>query len=323
MKLNTLSNILNFIPKTFQKDLEDPDQWKSWAFQSLRTAIPVGGYELRERRIAILTIEDHKVELPKGLQKIISLKQQFRNPNEEELTSLDQCVKYDGYKDRPEKDSCETVDCKPCDPTDSLICEKILPDGTVEKKTIHYSNNCLLQHKLFLHCNYYRNCFVRMKYVGRVSKEYFTRKSLQECRTAVNRGYNRFSISGDCLTTDLKSGIVCMEYEANITNEEGDLLVPANPIEMWQGMANYAISQYFLNKTLMENSRTYSNLHEKHLSMSSNLMKQVKGIFKMKAICFSTHMKIYNSQMYQLTQLPATWPHRQYHYRTYFNHYGE
>lgn len=288
-----LRHVMNYIPNSLKAEQNDPDQWQSWALQRLRTA------EINDRFIhdfAFIEINNHKGELPTGLKKITSIFMLYEEPDAEQLSSLNSCVKYDSYKDALEDDD----DCPQCNETvtESTTTETILPGGATQSKTIEKSFSsssnhcCTINYQLFLQSPYFQECWKPMKFVGRTGDDYFTKAAFEHIyKTYQSNDYNEFSISeSGCILTEFESGTVFIEYIREA--KDGDnFLAPAFPEELWLAMAHYGIAQHWLNRTGYKEQNSFQ-MYQNHLVISRNYMTQAKGILKLRSISTATQFAL-------------------------------
>lgn len=282
-----LSNVLNYIPKSLQNDLNDSEQWQSWALQALRTVLFNDRYI---NDIALIEIIDHRACLPDGIKRITSIEMYDGNATEAEIAALLSQNKYDSYLD---------------DNTPMAL-------GQGEDSEVSYSDSSyLLYHQIFLASSLFQNRFKPMRYIGKTNNKNFFSSS---CWARINSKncldcFNEFSITTDkCLLTEAKTGWVCIQYEREPKDSDGDFLVIEEPIQLWQGIANYAIAQYWLEQTGYNKQGAYS-LFERHLSISNTYLKETKGILTQ----MQMNLDVLDGVMFNeslMLKLPSVWTNR-------------
>lgn len=269
-----IDHVLTYIPQSFQRELNDSEQWKSWALQYLRT-VPQSQRFMKD--FTCLPFTNHRLELPKGLKRIIDIRILTKDPTTEEVEAIQSCVVYDTYKK-------ETVSTEPS-----------------------YSElGCAVYHQMFLQSDYYNNCWTPMRYHGVTGKDYFT----SSCWSAM-KGTNcsvGFSITVEgCALIDEKDGYICLEYETEVKDIKGNFLVPEQPQHLWQAMAHYGISQFFLQKSSLE-PRFYS-LSTEEQNKARIFMKEAKGIYRQQNLSFSIQSEIQSGDQ-RIIKMPSVWSNR-------------
>lgn len=285
-----INNVMNFIPKSLREIQKDDDQWLSWALQSLRT---VNTHELYTKDFILLEIDNHKCKLPEGLKKIISLKVLTDIPTDAQIASLNKCITI---KPRDTNSSGTTPD----------------PEITLtnsENSQIHYFDDfCGLYVQLFQESEYYKKAMKPLRYRGVSKRNYFTSecyKQVTQCRDC----YTGFSITPDnCLLLDCKKGLICIEYECEVKDNDGNFLIPKTPIQLWNAMAHYAIAHHWLNRTGNKEQNSVQ-MYEKHMFISSNFMREAKGIFRMQNIDFKLLSAITFKDT-DIIKIPSVWSYK-------------
>jgi len=312
LEYKPLRHVMNYIPNTYRRELDDVQQWESWALQKLRT---VNMHDRFIHDLAFIDIVNHKGQLPAGLKKITGISILYKSPTDEELSSLNSCVKYDNYKDALADD--DETDCPSCNETttETTTEETTLPGGatkvtTVEKSFSSSANTCCsLNYQLFLQTPYWENCWKPMRYIGRTHKDYFTRKCYDSIHQEYARNdYTEFSITQDlCLLTEISSGTVCIEYVKE-ANDGDNFLAPSHPEQLWLAMAHFGMAQYWLRRTTVE-PQLAMNMFKENISLSRNSMLEAKGIMKLSGIDMKNHFSImYNES--RILKSPATWSYK-------------
>ena len=274
MTYKKINHVLTYIPQSFQRELNDTEQWLSWALQYLRT---VSQEQRFVKELVCLPFTNHRLELPKGLKKITDIRLLTNDPTDEELEAISGCVAYDSYK----QDAVDT------DPTFS-------------------DTGCAVYHQMFLDSSYYNNCWKPMRYHGIAGKNYFSSSCLKVIKSS-NCSVG-FSLGVDCcLLIDEKDGYVCIEYLTEPKDSKGNFIVPEHPTHLWKALAHYGISQYFLNKSAFE--ARYYNLYEAEMMKARSYMREAKGIYKQQNLSFSMQSEIIAGDQ-RIIRVPAVWANR-------------
>lgn len=290
MNYKPINYVLNFIPKNFLTLDDDTDQWLSWALQFYRT---LNSHERFEKDLCFIEVKNHKGYLPEGLKKIQKIQLFKQDIPTDVYSSLLQDVTIDDT----------------CPATNSTITETTTTDGDVtivEKKTIHEASAWTINAALFHTSKLYNDYMLPLRNVGNTSKDYFTKS----CYDSLMRSdcYNEFSLSNGCLNTSFKEGVICLEYTREKMDDDNNFIIPAEPPQIWKALANYGIAQYWLNESALGKQNSFS-LHERHLQMATNYMKEANGILKLKNISYKTQSAIINDEL-RILKIPLTWSNK-------------
>lgn len=306
-----LRHVLNYVPVSYRREEDDVDQWKSWALQCLRK---VNMHQRYVYDVALIDINNHKGQLPAGIKKISSIKVLYRDPTDGELASLNSCIAYDSYKDVLEDTDPTTCETGEKTTTTTTVTET-LPGGaeqtTINEKSVYSPSQqcCSLNVKLFVQSEYYNNCFKPMRFIGTTGADYFTKTCFDVVHDQYRRNdYWEFSLSEDgCLLTEFKTGSVCIEYTRELKDND-EFLAPDHPEQLWSAMAHYGMAHYWLNRTGYKEQGAMS-MYKEHLAISSNYLREAKGIFKLKSIDFATHLAITYNESAAL-KTPSVWTNK-------------
>ena len=291
MNYKKINNVMNFIPKALREMQADDDQWLSWALQALRT---VNTHELVAQEFAILEVVDHKALLPKGLKRITSIKMGGVNISDAEYASIAQCMSTE-----------------PRDTTTGTSLENVMDEERheAESNVQYFNESCGINVQLFMASGYYNQSMKPLQYKGiATTNPYLSKACLNACMTSSDC-YTGFSISPEgCIFTDVPEGIICINYESEVKDDDGNFLIPNEPTALWNGMAHYAMAQYWLNK-MSNKEQSALQFYRTHQQISSSFMREAKGIFRMKNI----NIKLLTAITYRDTdslRIPSVWTNR-------------
>jgi hypothetical protein len=279
-----LDYVLNFIPTSLQEDQKDSEQWLSWALQYLRK---VNSDDRFVTDIAVLELDKHKACLPKGLKKIKAISMM-----PQEIEDSFRASSYNSY-----------LDVGP---------ETVLWQGEVSEQN-DAEVAPTLYYQLYLQALNSMNTWRPMKYVGAINnKDYFT----TECWKHINNEncsncYNEFSITTDgCLMTSIEEGMICVMYTSEAKDDKNNFLAPEEPLELWQALAHYAISQYWLNKTgFITFAADAHKLYESHLRTAGFYLKEAKSILRQKSFSYRLHYAMTFDES-EILRIPAVWKNK-------------
>lgn len=222
-----LSSILNFIPKGIRQE-DTPDNLLSYALEYYRELkFPMQ----EESAIVVKPIDNHKVQLDDCIKNINVVNY---------LKSEPTCEEEYGVCDD------NNLDCEPCE----------RESAGYETRTNNICNYSL-NYKLFLDSPYYNNNFFPLKYVGNTSYNLV-------CKDCPNRFFNyennTFSVDKNrILWTSLQSGYLCIDYNTEIKNEDGEYLIVDEPeikrylayaseYEHWRDRISYEVDNKNINR---------------------------------------------------------------------------
>jgi hypothetical protein len=295
MHYKTLDHVLTFLPVELVNKVDDTEQFKSWALQFLRTMNFEGRFE---QDLCLLRVENHKVALPSDIRRIKAIKYIGDDLPDEALTSLQQCVVQSTEDDPDQYVNTEITETTTTTATSTIV----------EKKTIHYSDQCSINKSLFVASVFYNQYCMPMKFIGRTGKEYFDKSCYNTIAGARSCGYNEFSIEDGCLITNFKEGYVCLEYQAETKNDKGEFMAPAEPIHIWRAMAAYIIGMYYENQSILQVQGAMAN-SERYLRRAALLKREALGIIKLKNMRYRALSDIMREEV-RILQVPLVWTNK-------------
>lgn len=244
-----LEAVLNRIPR-FIRDQESTGNLLSYALDIFKELnIP----QKYQSNICFLEVKNHNVKIPDDV-KIINMVT-YSCDYEYDCEDLLRCVDEPKCQtcESPISDSCECTKC-------GEAYDFISRSNCICKPLINYS--------LFLESDFYHNKFTPLKYVGTGSTI---------CSKYPKFGYCQytFQISPTrVLWTDLREGIICIDYDAEVT-VDGNIMIPNHP-KLIRAMAAYAEAMYWKNKVPVHEENS-ENIYQSRLSEAEILLKSAKG----------------------------------------------
>lgn len=281
-----LEAVFNYIPKGVKEEEGDDSQLLSWALQALRHTNIVQRYE---RRICILTVKNHKAELPEEIRNINRAMYMTCEPTEQDSEDLCGCLSFD--------DTCffDETDLTPQDsPTSTeAICR--LP----------------INYRLALNSNFIKNNFTKMKYVGNYTK------ICKQCKNDFcNNCVYTYSVDKNLvLTCSSKDGWICLDYDAEIKDDNDNFLIP-DDVDLMRGISYYVQSMHWLNRDSRKEQGAFQR-YQTFLNQAEMMLTKAKGKFKLKAIDKQLIWAITNSA-HRFLRAPSVWAQS----RLNFNEHG-
>lgn len=249
-ELTSLDNIFNYVPKTIRREQRDDAQIKSWALQAWKSLYTPLRYV---KDIIFLQVTDHKTDLPDCIKKIIRVTLLGDINNVEQVNSLYECA-------------CTT-------PTGE---EDIIPTGT-----LGFDTACNTYYRLFTSSKAYRECFTPLRYIGTWGDSFVCKGGYTTtCENTYTLVGNNTGIQ-----TSFKDGVIAIEYFSEMTDEEGNYMLPKSPEKLWQYLSAYVKARHWEERMSGREDGTYS-LYQQYRMEEVNWGKEVRGYFNGKAIRF-------------------------------------
>lgn len=206
-----LRNVLRLIPKPLLQQSQEAD-FLSWMLDAYRD-LPSPARTIS--KVEIFEIIDGKVELPSRIKEINLVTWMKQEPCSDDLNSLQDCV------DNPEPE------------------ETWYNTESICRYTLNY--------KMFLDSIYYHNNFMPLKYYG-------TSDSIL-CKDCPNKYYTcmyGFSVTPErIMYLDLKDGFICIDYESEILDEDGNYLIVDYP-KVQEYLYKYAMYKHWEERAAMK-----------------------------------------------------------------------
>lgn len=243
-----------YFPKPLRKECDDSDILSYFldAYRMLNLPLQY------ERKIVVLPINTHNVELPTDVHSI-------------------NLVTFLNYK------PCETE--------------------TVEKTQETITRDYNIFYKIFETNLLNSTTFLPMRNVGNSSS------ILCNCcnNPTLNSCNEVFSVTpAKTLMTSIKDGFVCLDYNGEITDEEGRFLI-VNTVEIKRYLGLYAQAMHFMSRASTKEEQAFS-MAERLLSMTEIAMRKARGHQNMGSIDLHTINAIsgtetYNQKLLRIPQL--------------------
>ena len=257
-----LRSILNRIPKPLFKESTESD-FLSWALDGLRRLPTV---TRTESKVQIFEIVNNKIALPKEVKLSNLVTYMAKEPTEECCNSLASCV------EEPETEETWYNNTE-------AIC----------RYTINY--------KLFLDSLYYNENFMPLKYNGNSS---FISSNSPNHNCVC--GYTYTVDKNRCLHTSLCDGFICIDYEIEVRDEDGDILIPdyQNVINF---LAKYATMKHWEERMSGKEEGTYT-LYQKYQQEAEAFLKSAKGEILLKNADVDAIAEVVNGEYKRLIKIP-------------------
>lgn len=229
--------VLNYLSRAIQEEEQSELQITSWALQALRM---VDFPQKYERKMCILKVEDSKANLPTGWRELNYISYMFKEPEQKEVDELAYC-----YQKKFAEECGDT--------TTGDLCKIPLSFG------------------LFVYSDYYNNNFYPMTNRQNQLKN----KGIGTNCCNIENCRNSFSIKGDCIYTDLKEGYICVDYDVEYQDDEGNYLVP-DDADLMRGIAEYIKYQHWEGRADRHEQNAFSR-SQTHLRQAEILLRNARG----------------------------------------------
>jgi len=273
----TLDAVLNYVVPSIRKEASDLNL-KSWALQAFRTLKVSARYI---NQMQIVKVENHKADLPndmKYLNILTYLAEDYTAQDECELLCAagmlecsncnTQILDFSGTPGVYYGDN--KAYCKSCD---GCITES-------ETYLTRTNNICrhTLAYNLWLDSNFYRTKFKPLKFAG-YARGFNKHLSCDNCINVLNKdGDSSFTMDPASWTVtlnDIQEGFLCVNYQAEMTSESGDILIPDDSILMI-GLANYASYMAMMDNAIMHEEGR-ATLGEGFLFKAEKMLARFRG----------------------------------------------
>lgn len=196
-----------------------------------------------ERKVCFLEVKDNKATLPTGWRELNLVTYLYQEPSSSDIDSLAYCTQQEFAED--------------CKDVEEKICKIPITFG------------------LFVHSDYYNNnfrplnCKLKSKGIG------------TNCCTLKDCEYG-FSVKGDCIYVDFQEGILCVDYDTEYRDEEGNFLVP-DDVDLLRGMAEYIKYMHWEGRADRHEQNALKR-SEMHLIKAERLLTKAKGKFFLRSV---------------------------------------
>lgn len=253
-------------------DTEIDDMWiQEYASQAL-DAIEVS--QIYEPTVCLLTVEDHKVSLPKDFRYLQAITYQHQSANSSQITKLVESVS-NSTSEVVEEDGTRTI-------TNTLTSMFTTPGDTMNQEHILriQQQGVLNNYQLWFDSDLYRHNFHLMKAVpSNLSTSYHC----TNCPNLTCSSVYEYSITPHrTIETSLKTGTICLFYLKKPTNDHGDLMIPDDQ-DLKMALAAYIKMRYAEEKMWMHEQNMF-RLYYQFKQEWAKMAAKVKGKFLLKDI---------------------------------------
>lgn len=216
-----------------------------------------------EPKIELFEIIDGKVQLPKYVKKINNVTWQESDPSDECVKELEQCCKFEW-----EAQDINPSKCKP-----------------------------LITYKMWLDSPYYKEHYKLLRYAG-------TDKSLisNNCANLTAKCSESFVVTPEkTMYLTLDCGFICVEYDAPICDEDGELMIPDVGI-LHEFLVNYAIYKHWEDRQFSKEEQA-GNFYQAYNQKAVLLLRQAKGDHHLRNLNVANIMDL-TGQYIKMIKLP-------------------
>jgi len=180
-------------------------------------------------------VTNHKVKLPENLKKIYKVSFAEQPPTDDQFNDFCRC------------------------------------EGTTDAQDVLDEDCTTVYHHLFLSSDYYQSKYQPMQYKGiRLSDDYICNVEWGGCR-----GFYSIDTTGQYLTLSEATGYVVIEYYAEMTDANGNYLIP--DIEaLKNSMAHYVIAMYYRDRAIRAERNAYQ-LYKDNLQTAKTYMLDARA----------------------------------------------
>jgi len=262
----SMESALRLIPKPLFEQSNRYD-FLSWMLDGYREL------KLREefeRKVKIFQVVDSKLELPADIKEINLVSFLFRKPTNEDIYSLQSCV---------------------CDQTETTTTTEDTND------VCQYS----LAYRTFLNSRYYNNNYIPMQYKG-VSTTLLCRN----CPNRVSPCQYTFTIdSNKVLYTNITEGYVCIDYDTEITDDEGIPMIPDYQ-DVKQYLAYYAQYRHWEERASGKEESAHQ-LADRAMQKANLYYNKVKGSRNLRALDANTIANVRSDNYNKWIKIPEVY----------------
>lgn len=216
-----------------------------------------------EPKVKIFNLGNGVIHLPNEIKEINLVTYLACIPSEEDITN-----------------------CQPC-------FTSTIPEESVDTVNSNYS----ISYKLFLDSDYYNKNFRPLQYKGNGS---------YICKNCPNKTtpcqYTYTVDSSKVLHTNLTTGYICVDYDSEVLDSEGEMLIPDFQ-ELKQYLVYYSLAKHWEERAMMSEQNAY-NLSQDYLTKAEIYLKKVKGSDKLRKIDVNSIAMIQGGQYQKLIKLP-------------------
>ena len=160
--------------------------------------------------------------------------------------------------------------------------------------------NYSIAYKLFLESPYYNNNYKILQYKGNgayLCKNCPNKKA--NCQETYTVDYNK------TLHTSLKEGYLCIDYDTEIKDLNGDILIPDYP-ELRQFLVFYCIAKHWEERSMMSEQNA-NRMADDYLVKAEIYLNKLKGSAKLRAIDANSITLLQGGQYQKLIKIPGAY----------------
>lgn len=253
-------------------DTEIDDKWAEEYMSQALDAIGIQqGYE---EKVCLLSVSNHRVDLPHDLQYIQAVTYQFREPDNQQITKLTESLSKTTTV-TTEEDGTNTV-------TNTLTQLITTPGDTQNEEHILriQHQGVLNNYQVWLDSDLYTSNYTLMRLTNRAFSSNF---HCENCPNFECSSEHTYSITPHrVLQTSLETGNICISYLARPKNEYGHIMIP-DDVDFKMALAAYVKMAYCEEKMFMH-EQSMARLYGQFKHEWEALSAKVRGKFIMKSI---------------------------------------
>jgi len=268
----TLDSVLNYVVPSIRKEASDLNL-KSWALQAFRTLKVSARYI---NQVQIIKLENHKAQMPDDM-KYLNI-----------LTYLDEDYTLEDECDLLCASGQYTCECNDQDSTcnlfyseDNIYCKDCNTCVTQSEDYLSRTTNICrhtLAYQLWLDSTFYKTKFKPLKFAG-YARGFNKHLSCDNCINVLNKdsdsSFTMDPASWTVTLGDIKDGYLCVNYQAEMTAENGEVIIP-NDSTLMMGLANFASYMAMTDSAIMHEQGRF-RLSDSFLYKSERMLKRFKG----------------------------------------------
>ena len=254
-------------------DTEIEDLWiEEYASQAMDALHVSQSYD---HKVCVLTVENHRVNLPSDLRYIEAITYQYQSPTANQVTKITESI----------SNSTEvTIEDNGTQTTTNITTKSITTPGEIGNNQDHVlriqHQGVLNNYQVWLSSDMYRNNFKLMKLANRA---FASNYHCDNCPNFECISEHTYSITPQkTLQTSLVDGNICIAYMAKAKDECGDLLIP-DDVDFKIAIAAYVKMRYAEDKMFRHEENMY-RLYYQFKKEWELLSAKVRGKFIIKGI---------------------------------------
>jgi hypothetical protein len=248
MRYVSIRQVLNYVPKNIREEEANDSLLVSWALMALRRINPTLA---RKRYIVFMELENHRLQLSDEVRKIHEVSYLGKNFNDKDADRFCQLL------------TPELVSNDNASPVN---------DNT-EGSELGNISNYAIYYRLFMDSDIKRNYFEPMQFMPESSSDHLLAR---DCINRSVRCKEKFTVDEFLiLTSTIKEGLVFIDYSADVTDSDGNFLIPDNEA-LKQALGLYIEVQHWSNRLSVHEEGAF-RIHESKLQQYGLASKKAKG----------------------------------------------